>query len=524
MVAGALVFGVLATMNAAGYRYGVADQAFYVPAVLRHLDPSLYPQDGWIIASQAKLLIFDELFAAAHRATGVPLPWMFFGGYVATMAALFGALVAFGRSIYASGWTVAALVFAATLRHRITKTGANTLEGHFHPRMLAFAIGVFALAAVMRRRTAIAVGLIAIAGVLHPTTAIFFAAWVGVALLVNEPALRRPLAIAAGAAVVIGAIALASGIIPLSFARMDDQWMAAFAEKDYIFPTAWNFEAWLLNLIYPVIIVIAWRARVRAGVAHPNEAGVVAGCLALVGIFLATLPFVAMRSALIVQLQISRVFWMADLLAIAYVIWAIAALVPSPLPLSHRRGVEKKASPLLWERGQGERGPTAPAAWRAQALAVVLALVAAGRGWYVLTVEHAGRPLVELDLPADDWRDVSAWLRSHTPKEAQVLADPGHAFKYGLSLRVSAERDVFLEDVKDASIAFYDRRIALRVLERRAAWHAADVDANQTISAADRLQDLTSRYDLSYVVTEQPLPLPEAYRNARFHVYGPLQR
>ncbi len=318
-VAGAFVFGVLATMNAAGYRYGVADQAFYVPAVLRHLDPSLYPQDGWMIGSQAKLLIFDELFAAAHRATGVPLPWMFFGGYVATMAALYGALVAFGRSIYASGWTVAALVFAATLRHRITKTGANTLEGHFHPRMLAFAIGVFALAAVMRRRTAIAVGLVAIAGVLHPTTAIFFAAWVGVALMVNEPALRRPLGIAAGAAAIGGAIVLATGLMPLSFARMDDQWMAAFAEKDYIFPTAWSLEAWLLNLLYPVIIVIAYRARTRAGVAHPNEAGIVAGCLALIGIFLATLPFVALRSALVVQLQISRVFWMADMLAVAYV-------------------------------------------------------------------------------------------------------------------------------------------------------------------------------------------------------------
>jgi hypothetical protein len=436
-IAGALVFGALATMNAAGYRYGVADQAFYEPAVLRHLDPSLDPQDGWMIGSQAKLLIFDELFAAAHRATGVPLPWMFFGGYVATMAALYAALVAFGRSIYASGWTVAALVFAATLRHRITKTGANTLEGHFHPRMLAFAIGVFALAAVMRRRTAIAVGLIAIAGVLHPTTAIFFAAWVGVALVVNEPALRRPLAIAAGAAVVAGAIVLATGIIPLSFARMDERWMAAFAEKDYIFPTAWDLEAWALHLIYPVIIVFASRARRRAGVAHPNEAGIVAGCLALIGIFLVTLPFVAMRSALVVQLQISRVFWMADLLAVAYVIWAIA---------EGRRGA-----------AAAHPGPI----WRAQALAVVLALVAAGRGWYVLAVEHPGRPLVELDLPADDWTDASRWLRTHTPKDAQVLAAPGHAFKYGTTVRVSAERDVFLDDVKDAAIAFYDRKIAL---------------------------------------------------------------
>ena len=293
---------------------------------------------------------------------------------------------------------------------------------------------------------------------LHPTTAIWFAVWVGVALMVNEPALRRPLAIAAAAAAIGGAIVLVTGLMPLSLARMDERWMAAFAEKDYIFSTEWSLESWLLNLIYPVIIAIAYRARKRAGVAHPNEGGIVAGCLALVGIFLVTLPFIALRSALIVQLQISRVFWMADLLAIVYVIWAIA--LASPAARAPRRGRRH-------------------AGGAAQALAVVLALVAAGRGWYVLTVEHPGRPLVELDLPADDWRDVSAWLRTHTPKDAQVLADPGHAFKYGLSLRVSAERDVFLEDVKDAAIAFYDRRIALRVLERRAAWQAADVDARR---------------------------------------------
>jgi hypothetical protein len=87
---------------------------------------------------------------------------------------------------------------------------------------------------------------------------------------------------------------------------------------------------------------------------------------------------------------------------------------------------------------------------------------------------------------------------------------------------VSAERDVFLEDVKDAAIAFYDRGIALRVSERRAAWQGADADGDGAISSGDRIQELASRYDLSYVVTEQPLPLPEAYRNARFHVYGPL--
>ena len=65
---------------------------------------------------------------------------------------------------------------------------------------------------------------------------------------------------------------------------------------------------------------------------------------------------------------------------------------------------------VIWAIAEGTRGAATSHALaphrRAQALAVVLALVAVGRGWYVLTVEHAGRPLVELDLPADDWRDV----------------------------------------------------------------------------------------------------------------------
>ena len=40
------LFVVLATLNSAGYRYGASDQALYIPAVLRHLDPALFPQDA----------------------------------------------------------------------------------------------------------------------------------------------------------------------------------------------------------------------------------------------------------------------------------------------------------------------------------------------------------------------------------------------------------------------------------------------------------------------------------------------
>jgi hypothetical protein len=69
-----------------------------------------------------------------------------------------------------------------------------------------------------------------------------------------------------------------------------------------------------------------------------------------------------------------------------------------------------------------------------------------------MLVERPERPLVELGLTPSPWHLAMTWIRSQ-PVAVHVLADPGHAWKYGTSLRVSGRRDVFLEDVKDSAIA-----------------------------------------------------------------------
>ena len=66
-------FALLATANSAAYRYGAADEAFYIPAILRHLNPALFPRDAALIDSQAKLTVVDEALAAAARVTGASL-------------------------------------------------------------------------------------------------------------------------------------------------------------------------------------------------------------------------------------------------------------------------------------------------------------------------------------------------------------------------------------------------------------------------------------------------------------------
>jgi hypothetical protein len=104
------------------------------------------------------------------------------------------------------------------------------------------------------------------------------------------------------------------------------------------------------------------------------------------------------------------------------------------------------------------------------------------------------------------------WI-SATPRDSHVLADPGHAWKYGSSVRVSGERDVYLEEVKDVALALYSREIAMRVLAR-----SQDArDFGSLTPAAAR--SLAARYDLHYLVIDRDMDLPLAYRNAQFRVY-----
>ena len=68
-----------------------------------------------------------------------------------------------------------------------------------------------------------------------------------------------------------------------------------------------------------------------------------------------------------------------------------------------------------------------------------------------------------MDLPGDDWTAALVWVADHTPTDAFVLADPGHAWKYGTAVRIGAARDVYLEETKDVAMAMYSQASAARV-------------------------------------------------------------
>ena len=475
---GCLLFVLLATANAAGYRYGVSDQAFYIPAVVRALEPTAFPRDAALIDSQARLLVADEVIAGIIRTTGIPIDWLFLAGYLLSLLLIWMAIMLIGRQLYASAWLTVALAAAFTLRHRIPRTSANSFEGYFHPRMLAFGFGALAVAALLRRRYWPAVALVGAAAVVHVTTALWFAVLIGVALVYLDRRFRRvAIAVVPVSALLIVVWAAVSGRLLDALAIMDSTWLAAVASKDSLFAQDWPLWAWTMNLSFIGIAWAAHAARRRRGIDSPEERALVWGATALVALFLLTLPLVVDKAALPVQLQISRVFWLVDFVALICVI------------------------------GLARRERTA------RTLAAALLAVACLRGAYIMTIERPERSLFAVHLPAGEWEEAAAWLKSR-PSDTHVLADPGHAWKYGTSLRVTAERDVLLEESKDSAIAIYSRDVAGRFVERSAAL------ANFELLTAERALDLARRYDLDYLVTETDLPLPVAHRTTRFRIYG----
>ena len=476
-----MAFCLVAILNCGGYRYGVGDQAFYIPAVTQHLNPDLFPRDRAILHAQDRFMLYDDAIAAFVRATGVPVPSVFFAGYLAGLALLFGAIVAIGRMMYTTWLGVAMLAALLTLRHRITQTGANSLESYFQPRMVAFALGAWAIAAYLRGRSAAALALVAVACAIHPTTAVWFAIFIGVALFVSERGLRMPLAAIAAMGAALAAWAVTLGPLRGHLVRMDPLWASALAGKDYIFPSDWNASFWLVNLSYLAVAIGVHVLRARRGVAVRREIGLLAGGGALVAVFLVSWPLMLAGVALALQLQTSRVFWVLDFLAAIYLAWLFAE---APRSIAVRRA--------------------------AVAIAVCAAI---GRGVYVWGSEHAGSPIARVEFPRDDWTDVMRWI-SKTPADTHVLADPGHAWKYGSSVRVTGERDVYLEEVKDLALALYSRDVAVEALRR-----IADVRGYEAFSPGE-LRAFAARYDLDYLVAEHDVDLPVVYRNQRFRVYA----
>jgi hypothetical protein len=183
--------------------------------------------------------------------------------------------------------------------------------------------------------------------------------------------------------------------------------------------------------------------------------------------------------ALAVQAQTSRVFWLLDVFGTIYLVWWLAESAPSRRP---------------------------------QWVAIAILILSLGRGLYTCLVQFPDRPLFAVDIHHGDWRDAMAFAAASEPGSGW-LADPIHAAKYGSSLRAAGRRDVLIEELKDRAIAMYDRRIALRIVDRERALAAL------AWNTPDGARALARRYGLDYLVVDRQLALPLVHRSGALFIY-----
>jgi len=186
-----------------------------------------------------------------------------------------------------------------------------------------------------------------------------------------------------------------------------------------------------------------------------------------------------------VQTQVSRVFWLMDFFLAPLVAWLL---------IDSRWATQSR--------------------WMRQAAIAGVLLLSIGRGIYTLNEAGATRSFVQVNLPADNWTEAMAWIRTQ-PADWLVMAHPDHAWLYGTSVRVSASRDVIVESVKDSAISMYDRDVAMRTAERLRALGAYDT------FTTEHAVSLARHYGASVIVTEtaHPLNLPVLHSNPGFAVY-----
>jgi hypothetical protein len=267
-----------------GYHPGLEDDAFYLAAIKKNLNPVLFPHDADFFRLQFQATIFDKLIAFSVRLSHLPLAWVVLLWQCATIFLLLYGCWRIARRCFSDSpaqWAAVSLV-AALLTLPVSGTGINLADQYLHPRTLATAAILAALVAVIDRRLWLAGFLLAIAFAIHAIMASF-----GISLCVflwwaQRAHTPRRESIAPLAA----AIVLPFGfIIPFGwiFESSSDAWRQAAATRSFYFLTHWEWYEWLgifapLALLFGLRVFLQRRAQ-AASIDSANNAPALAPLL-----------------------------------------------------------------------------------------------------------------------------------------------------------------------------------------------------------------------------------------------------
>ena len=428
-----------------GYHPGYEDDGVYLAAVKADLNAPLYPHDSDFFRLQMQASVFDEGMAHFVRWTGIPLAWAELLWQFAALFLILWACHRIAAQIFeraSAQWAAVAMV-AAMFTLPVAGTALIIADQHLHPRNLATALILMAVAWIMqgrreKHRRWLAVPCLLAALVLHPIMAALgmsFSVFLSLALLQKAPMPVRVTEGTAAAAIPLGWI----------FAPASPSWRLALASKSYYSIYRWTWYEWLGALAPLFLFWLLWR--LAAERKEEQE--------------LLPVSSVATRQnvdGVSTRERLSRF----GLAVFAYGVFQLAVAVALVAPQSLIRLEPFQPMRFL------------------QLVYIFMALVAGGllgqfilkaRAWrwaVFLVIFNGGMFLVQwelidegahLELPgiatANPWLQAFDWIRANTPENAyfaldpNYLAEPGEGFR---GFRALAERSQLSDGIKDTAV------------------------------------------------------------------------
>lgn len=479
----------LAALFIHGYHFGVEDQAIYLPAIRKILDPSLYPHDSVLFLPQTSATLFGNLIAFLVRATGLSCAAVMFVVYLLSVFFILWGCLLLSRRLFhepAAHWAAVCLI-TSLLTLPVAGTALYLVDQYLHPRALAMAALLFALLGVFPTAApGEPIGKVR----LSPGRLLWMAAWIAAAATVHLMMAFY------GAGLLVFLLwripertqaQLAAALLPFRslWEPASAAWRKAARTRRDLYLGMWHWYEWL-GIVAPLAL-LAWFARLGRRFALPRVEHL-SRRLAWFGVagFVAAIVIAIPR-------QLERLTPYQPLRCFHLVYLLFFLMVGGMLG----KWVLKKS----WVR------------WLALFLPICLGM------FYAQLQLFPGSPHVEWPGVRDPnpWVQAFVWIRRNTPTDAYFALNPRfmelpdedfHGFR-GL-----AERSRMADVVKDPGVVSLFPAVGNRWLKEVTA-----LQGWKHFSAQD-FRRLKRRFGVNWVVVEQPgvVGLDCPYQNSRVRV------
>lgn len=458
----ALAFLALSAILLQGYHYGFEDQAIWLPAIKKSLDPSLYPRDSIFFLAQTRFSLFPQAMAFFIRFTSLPTDvsvflWHLLSIFLVLLGCLKLSRLCFPNPL--AQWAAVATIWVARLTP-VAGPHLNLMDRYLHPRDLATGLLLLALVAVLQRSFT-ALFWIALAAVFHPTMAIFGAFHLAIQGW-KQPRKVWSLLLSAAAALLL--LFSAHYLKPV----LNPAWHEILSSRPYLFPLRWPWYFWICTAA--VFLTLYWitgiaRRRQLPMVQHVAHRIAISGILGIAGaVLITTVP-------------------------------AFERLIPAePMRTLHLVYF------LLVFLGGGLLGETVlqnhPFRWAAFLCSIAAIFFLANK------IVYSSSPYIEAPgrLPRNAWVAAFDWIRLNTPNDALFALDPRYMTRPGEDhhgFRAFAERGALADWVKDRSVSALEPQLAGRWLQEE-----SDIDNWQHFTAED-FHRLKQKYGVDWIVLER---------------------